>query len=429
MADPNSSASKRPSPLSPGQPTLERDARRRTPTQTGEVATEEEHVEDQLIAQSQVLETLAKDASLPEMLDVFAKTIERQSGDMLCSILLLEGSTLRHGAAPSLPPEYNRAVDGLTIGAAVGSCGTAAFTKQQVIVADIATDPLWASYRDVALRHGLRACWSTPILDVHDQVLGTFAMYYRTPREPTEHERRLMEMWTQLAALGITRKQAEEAVGVEQQLLLHLFKAQEYERKLAAYELHDGVAQYVAAAILHLESYLQSLNAKSPPNQLETAGLLLRKTLQECRRLINGLRPPVLDERGVVAAIEHLIREESMAGPEITFEHKTEFQRLAPALESAIFRVTQEALTNAKNHSGSGKIQVVLEHTGNSIHLDVRDWGTGFTLTDVPESRHGLRGIRERVRLLGGKVRIDSEPGQGTCVSVDLPVLVRPKGA
>ena len=429
MVNPASSRDKHRAPPVPRQeqPTRQSGSPGRMLAQ--DVENEQQHVGDLLTAQSQVLETLAKDASLTEMLEVFAKTIERQSGDMLCSILLLEGSTLRHGAAPSLPPEYIHAVDGVTIGPAVGSCGTAAFTRQQVIVADIATDPLWADYQDLALRHGLRACWSTPILGAHDKVLGTFALYYRTPREPTQHDRHLMEIWTQLAALGITRKQAEEAVKVEQQFLLHLFKAQEYERKLAAYDLHDGVAQYVAAAILHLESYLQSLSAPSLPDELETAGVLLRKTLHECRRLINGLRPPVLDEEGVVAAIEHLIQDESMAGPQITFEHKTQFQRLAPALETAIFRIAQEALTNAKNHSGSSKIVVVLKHNGNTIHLDVRDSGTGFTSTDVPNERHGLRGIRERVRLLGGKVRIDSEPGKGTAVSVDLPLLVRKKGA
>ena len=194
---------------------------------------------------------------------MFAETIEYQSKDMLCSVLLLDGKTLRHGAAPSLPDEYNRAIDGVTIGPMVGSCGTAAFTKSQIIVSDIETDPLWADYRDLALRHGLRACWSTPIICNKGEVLGTFALYYRNPRVPNEHELRLIAIWSRLAALGIKRKLAQESLEAEQRLLEDLFRAQEYERRLTAYELHDGIAQYAAGAIMHLESYVHTHNDKS----------------------------------------------------------------------------------------------------------------------------------------------------------------------
>lgn len=392
----------------------------------GEATAREGYVADLLIAQSQVLETLAKDASLTEMLEVFARTIEAQSEDMLCSILLLEGNTLRHGAAPSLPAEYTRAIDGAAIGPAVGSCGTAAFTKQQVIVADIATHPLWENYRHLALPHGLKACWSTPILGPDNRVLGTFAMYYRTAREPTDHDCRLMEIWTRLAALGITRKQAEESARAEQQLLLHLFKAQEYERKLAAYELHDGVAQYLAGAVMHLESYLQLIAEAPLPAEIEITRHLLQKALQESRRLINGLRPPVLDEHGVVAALEHLIQEQTTPETQIVFEHETSFHRLPSSLETAIFRIAQEALTNAKSHGRSARIEVSLKHDGDRIYLTVRDWGRGFQPNGVSKG-HGLRGIRERVRLLGGTVDISSQIGSGTSIRVELPILVPPK--
>jgi signal transduction histidine kinase len=382
-----------------------------------------EQLDDLLVVQSQVLETLSGEASLKEMLNVIAKTIERQSGDMLCSILLLDGDTLRHGAAPSLPDEYSRAIDGKTIGPTVGSCGTAAFTKTTVIVSDIATDPLWADYRDLALQHGLRACWSTPIFCADDRVIGTFANYYRTVRLPNHRERRLMTVWSNVVALGIRRKQAEEALKEEQQCLLHLFKAQEYERKLAAYELHDGIAQYAAGAIMHLETYVRTLGHEPAPIQLDATCDLLHKTLDESRRIINGLRPPILDEGGVVMAIEHLIQERSQDGLQIIFDHDTEFERLAPSLELAIFRIAQEALTNAAKHSGSPTIEIVLNRQGDRVHLAVRDHGTGFTPNRASEGALGLRGIRERVRLLGGTVSIDSEPGKGTRVAVDLPAL------
>ena len=384
--------------------------------------------EDLLTAQGQVLKALSADLPLADMLDAFARTIEGQSGGMLCSILLLDGNKLRHGAAPSLPDEYNQAIDGLVIGPEVGSCGTAAFAGRQVIVSDIATDPLWANYRQLALKHGLHACWSTPIM-TQGQMLGTFALYYRTPQRPDEHDLYLIDTWAQLVALGISRKKAEEALTVERKHLVHLLQAQEYERKLVAYEIHDGLVQYATGATLHLQAYLSSIGDNSIPPQLELVGGLLQKTIEEGRRLMNDLRPPILDEQGVVAAVEHLVEERTSPELQVNFEHETSFSRLAPELETAIFRIVQESLTNAAKHSGSSKVEVVLSHNSDHIHLNIRDWGKGFDSSDVPDDRQGLRGIRKRVALLGGHVTIDSPPGTGTCLSIDLPLLVPPKNA
>jgi len=116
------------------------------------------------------------------------------------------------GAAPSLPAEYNAAIDGAEIGACAGSCGTAAYLGAAVFVSDIATDPLWADYKEIALPHGLRACWSTPILTRGRKVLGTFAMYHREPREPTVRDLMLVDLVTQTAALVIDREQAKMAL-------------------------------------------------------------------------------------------------------------------------------------------------------------------------------------------------------------------------
>ena len=360
------------------------------------------------------------------MLDLFTRAIERQSSAMLCSILLLDGNKLRHGAAPSLPEGYNRLVDGLVIGPGAGSCGTAAFTRTQVIVSDIATDPLWANYRDIALEYDLHACWSTPIV-TQGKLLGTFAIYYRTARRPTESELRLIGIWANLVGLAISRKQAEEALKAERQQLVHLLQVQEYERKLIVYEIHDGLVQYATGATMHLGGYLNDRENQPASPQLDLVMMLLQRTIQEGRRLINGLRPPILDEEGVVAAIEHLIQDTITGGPEITFEHAAGLERLAPELESAIFRIVQESLTNAQKHSRSPRIRIVLEHDSHSVRLDIQDWGIGFAPSGVLEDRHGLRGIRQRVALLGGNVTIDSQPGKGTKIAVDLPILTRPK--
>lgn len=124
---------------------------------------------------------------------------------MLASVLLMDvdGKHLKHGAAPSLPDDYNRAIDGVEIGPSVGSCGTAAFRNEPVYVSDIATDPLWTDFKNVALSHGLKACWSMPIRSRSNRVLGTFALYHREPRAPGGQEKEIAELMTKIAALAI----------------------------------------------------------------------------------------------------------------------------------------------------------------------------------------------------------------------------------
>jgi PAS domain S-box-containing protein len=133
---------------------------------------------------------------------------------MICSILLLDpdGVHVRHAAAPGLADSYNSAIDGVMIGPRTGSCGTAMFRREAVIVADIETDPLWEDYRGLALEHGLRACWSAPIFDSQKKVLGTFAIYYRRPGPPPDRHRRLIDIATQTAAIAITRQRSEAAL-------------------------------------------------------------------------------------------------------------------------------------------------------------------------------------------------------------------------
>jgi two-component sensor histidine kinase len=114
-----------------------------------------------------------------------------------------DGKHLKHGAAPSLPDDYNRAIDGEEIGPAVGSCGTAAFRNEPVYVSDITTDPLWTDFKNLALSHSLKACWSMPIRSRNNRVLGTFALYHREPRAPSGQEKEIVELMTKIAALAI----------------------------------------------------------------------------------------------------------------------------------------------------------------------------------------------------------------------------------
>ena len=146
---------------------------------------------------------------------------ESSEAGVLGSILLLSAdkTRLEHGGAPSLPAAYNEAINGIEIGAGVGSCGTAAATGVPVYVADIDSDPLWRDFRDLALSHGLRACWSTPIIDQNTDVLGTFAMYYPQPREPSPRDLELVDLITRAAALIITRARALTALADSEERL------------------------------------------------------------------------------------------------------------------------------------------------------------------------------------------------------------------
>ena len=165
-----------------------------------------------LRAQSEIVGVMADGAGLRETLTRIAALVEELAPPALCSILLLQpdGKHLKPAAAPSLPDAYCAAIDGLEIGPSVGSCGTASWRKEPVIVTDIATDPLWAGPRDFTLSFGLRACWSLPILRGDGTVLGTIAMYYREPRAPAHRDWGLLAPCAGLVRLALAEHRKEE---------------------------------------------------------------------------------------------------------------------------------------------------------------------------------------------------------------------------
>ncbi len=178
----------------------------------GEDVTERKLAQALLGTEKVVLELLTTGAPLTALLEAIARNVQATARDALCSILLLDADCvhLRHGAAPSLPEEYNHAIDGQAIGPKAGSCGTAAFRNEQVIVTDIATDPLWADYAALALQHGLCACWSRPVRAADGKVLGTFAVYYRSPHAPGATDLELVARWTHLTAVAIERALSQQ---------------------------------------------------------------------------------------------------------------------------------------------------------------------------------------------------------------------------
>jgi len=160
-----------------------------------------------LVSEHHVLELIAGGSELPVVLDALCLRMEKHLPGAFCSILMLDedGTHLRQGAAPSLPVGYSRAIDGAPIGAAAGSCGTAVFLREQVIVDDICASPLWASHAALAAQYGLRACWSTPFFSPARQVLGAFAIYYRQAQRPVDNDLTVIAHATRLASVAVER--------------------------------------------------------------------------------------------------------------------------------------------------------------------------------------------------------------------------------
>ena len=167
-----------------------------------------------LAAEKRTLEMIANGARLADILESLCHTIDAQAGNIISAVMLLDtdGAHLSPVAAPRLPEGWIEDITPLKVGPGIGSCGSAAFLKQRVIVSDIATDPLWVNYRDAALRHGLRAAWSQPLLSKNQQVLGTFGMYYPEPRTPSETDLRLIEGAGHIAVIAIEGERAQAAL-------------------------------------------------------------------------------------------------------------------------------------------------------------------------------------------------------------------------
>jgi len=204
--------------------------------------------------------------------------------------------------------------------------------------------------------------------------------------------------------------------------------AQEEERRRVARDIHDGPAQLLANLVMRIEMMDQWLDGADERlrSELREVQGVVRDSLQDLRRVIFNLRPMALDDLGLAPAIRGYIEVlRQQMDLDIDLHVLGEERRLAPAAETALFRVLQEAINNAWRHSGERRIRVVLEFAADGVRMSVRDGGQGFEpdiLTDGPQgARFGLLNMRERMRLLGGSFRVVTAPGQGTLVAVSLP--------
>jgi PAS domain S-box-containing protein len=380
-------------------------------------------------AERRVLEMIASNTALEGVLEAIVRAIESFSPGTIASILLLdaEGTHLKHGAAPSLPDAFNERVDGAPIGPRGGSCGTAAFERTSVFVSDIQTDPRWEDYRDLARIANVRACWSTPLIGSDERVLGTFALYYREPREPSAADLELVARATHIAQIAIQRRQLDDALRA---LSGHIEAAREDERTGIAREIHDELGQGLTAVKLDLAW----IGRRRKAGPIDTGELQLRidamtemidGLIHRVRRISSELRPGVLDDLGLHAAVEWQCREfEKRTGAVCLLDSQIAGTDIDRDLSTAFFRMLQEALTNVARHAQATRVDVRLTCSDDALRLEVVDDGRGIARQAINSPKSlGLLGIQERARRVGGVVRIESVEPHGTSVRVEAPLV------
>lgn len=419
------------------------------------------------LGRAQVLERVARGDPLPDVLQTLARTIEDLLPGMMCSVLLMDadGQCLLDGAGPSLPESYRQAVHGLRIGPGVGSCGTSAHTGQRVIVDDVLEHPYWAAFRELARQAGFRACWSEPIKSLDSQVLGTFAMYFRQPRKPVRVELDIIVIAAQLAAVAIEHERTKERLRAANESLERRVAERTKELAAANRELersNDELRQF---------AYIASHDLQEPIRMVSCFGQLLRSRHaeqlnaearqwldfvieggQRMQELINDLldysrvdgqaRPfqavpleRVLEH--VQANLRSSIRD---TGAEITHDELP----VVVADKPQLIQLLQNLVANAIKFHETGPPRVHLSATrgDDCWQVSVRDQGIGIDpkyherIFDFFKRLHGrdrfpgtgigLAICRRVVERHGGRIWVESQPGQGSTFRFTLPLREAP---
>ncbi len=272
-------------------------------------------------------------------------------------------------------------------------------------------------------------------LRVRNRVIGLLEAYGPEALAENETVETLASIANQGASALENARLYEELAERERELhdlVGRMLVAQDEERRRVAYEVHDGLTQMVVAAHQRLQIFAEDFPPGSAEGREELEELieLVRGTVAEARRVIAGLRPTALDDFGLATAVRLQVEEMRDEGYEASYEESLGEKRLPVALETALFRVVQEAITNVRKHAETDRIRVALGRRDETIRLEVRDWGHGFRASEVvaggggPGERVGLSSMRERVALLGGKLEVRSEPGVGTSVVAEVPLPV-----
>jgi PAS domain S-box-containing protein len=415
--------------------------------------TERKRAEALRDGESRILEMIAHDAPLEEILEKLVRVVEAQFAGLLCSVLLLDedGQHVRHGAAPSLPEPYSKAIDGLCIGPKAGSCGTAMYRREPVVVTDILQDPLWEAYRYVAEPYGLRACWSTPILAHAGKALGSFAMYYREPRGPGSAETRALEMATHLAGIAIERKLAREErerLRHAQAELAHINRVTTM-GELTASLAHE-VNQPIAAAITDANTCLRWLNRDHPDvEEAREAASRMAKDATRAGEIISRIRlvfgkgtlqRALVDVNEVIREMVALLRSEATR---FSVSVRTELADLPQVmadrvqLQQVLMNLMINGIDAMKDVDGTRELIIRSERADDGqLMVSVSDTGVGlprqqadqifnaFFTTKPQGTGMGLRISRSIVESHGGRLWATDNSPRGASFHLALPTEV-----
>lgn len=399
--------------------------------------------------QGRVLEMIAQGATLSDVLASLVTLIEAQSEGMICSVLQLseDGKYIRHGAAPRLPEIYVQAVNGAPIGPKNGSCGTAMYRGQPVIVTDMLTDPLWEDYRELAKLSGLRACWSTPIFTGQGKVLGSFAMYYREPQAPTGSEARLTEVATHIAGIAIEHERAQNELQHTRSELAHVARVTTM-GELAASIAHE-VNQPLGAIVGNADICLSWLREKEVDlKQLAEALEDIAGDGHRASQIISRIRSLVkkhVPEKSPLNLSDVAREVIGLVGHEAQRKQVTIHPQLSeslPVVEADRVQLQQvllnlcmngiEAMHETDANQRQLTVQTVL--SDGSVLAAVSDRGMGiepanaeqlfkpFHTTKSGGLGMGLAISRSIIESFGGKLWAESNAGGGAIFSFSLPV-------
>jgi C4-dicarboxylate-specific signal transduction histidine kinase len=413
--------------------------------------TERKQSEMLLAGEKRLLEMIARGDSRARILEALCRLVEELTTDSLSSILLFDSNAgcLRHGAAPSLPLPYAAAIDGIAIGRSVASCGTAAYRRERVVVSDIASDPLWSDFRDLALAHGLRACWSTPILSSDGRLLGTFGIYYREPRTPAPHERNVIEQLTHLASIAVEREQSEEALRQAQSDLAHVNRVTTM-GELTASLAHE-VNQPIAAALTNANTCLLWLAGDSP--NIEEAREAAMRIVQDGTRAADIIRRIRLAFKKGAAVrepvdVNELIREMIvLLRSEATRYAISVRLALAPdlprvkgdrvQLQQVVMNLIMNSIDAMKDVEGTRELAITSQRKDNELVLvAVSDTGVGlpvektdqifeaFFTTKLHGTGMGLSISRSIAEAHGGRLQAADTGSPGATFHLTLPTTV-----
>jgi PAS domain S-box-containing protein len=494
---------------------------------------------------ARLLEVVGSTAPLSAQLNDLALYVERLAPNMRCSILLVDAieKTLHVAAAPHLPDAYNAGIDGNAYGEGSGSCGTAASRRAMVVVADIQQSPLWRDYSELAQTHGLAACWSTPVLDARGELLGTFAMYYDTPREPTASELGVLRVAGPLAAVVIQRHRdamrlreseerfasvfefapigmalvspegrwlrvnqalcrivgytPEELLSSGYQALTHpddldtdlqvvqeliqgtrsyyhwekryfhkdghtvwialsvsllrradreplYFIAQiqdisdrkrmeadlsdltSFEQQQLGRDLHDGLGQELTGLSLLARAFATRAERLASPLAADAAALadIAMTAVSTCRDIVRGVSPLTESKGGLAVGIRHLVERLSALGdPRVRFKAFADVPlTLNWYSRNQLYRIVQEALNNAVQHSNAKHIEVELFANAGSVRLCIEDDGEGVPQTALKHGGFGIDTMRYRAAAIHARISISPRAGGGTVVTCDCPL-------